>query len=166
MHINDSTKRYWARTGPNQIFGSDWQERKDMTDQRAERRFDQVWQDELEPAILAGKKISASRAQAMVPQDGRSKYFDSSQEHRECQLYGSTLLVQIDTVTDTLTQLWHLNKKAPTSAPSTRPSRTRPTAIDNTGSDFLETLAFLTGISEEQVADEIRKIVASGLVTL
>ena len=158
MKVNKSTKRYWARTGPNSVFGSDWTDRDDMSDAEAEHRFDKVWASDLHPAIQSGKTISAVVAAAKIPRDGRRKYFDPNQQHLEVQLGGDTIIAQIDIDGDRLTQMWHLKDKVGTSvhsSPSVAPPTDFPTATDESGADRLTDMANRTGLPREELAEAL-----------
>ena len=158
MNADNSIKRYWARTGPNSVFGSDWSDREDFSDTEAEQRFDQVWASDLCPAIQSGKKISPTDAKAKIPDDRRQKYFDPRQQHREFQLGGSSLLAQIDFKNNRLTQMWHLNNKGGTrvhSSPSSAPPTDIPAATDESGGDRLTDLANRTGLPREELAEAL-----------
>ncbi len=117
MKVNTATKRYWARTGPSPIFGFDWEDRKLLSGPDAEVLFDQVWKSCLEPAVNAGTVVPAGQAKTMIPDDKRRNFFDPAQEHREIRLAGQKLLVQVDTSSDELTQMWNLNPKGEKPAP-------------------------------------------------
>lgn len=158
MKINNSIKRYWARTGPNSVFGSDWSDRADFSDTEAEQRFNQVWASDLYPAIQSGKRISAVVAKAKIPDDRRQDYFDAHQEHREFQLGGTTLLAQIDIKDNRLTQMWHLNNKGGTrvhSSSPVAPPTDFPAATDESGGDRLTDLANRTGLPREELAEAL-----------
>ncbi|MCB1204773.1 MAG: hypothetical protein KDN18_10985 [Verrucomicrobiae bacterium] len=175
MKVSKSIKRYWARTGPNSVFGHDWKDRRNFSDYDAEARFNLVWKDTLRGAIRAAQKISAADANAKIPADGRQDYFDASQEHREFQLCGTTLLAQIDIGKNCLTQLWHLNEKAESregSNPSSFPSTDIPvttcgpapsTPVTGRG-EALAWLADRTGLPKAELAAVFAAALAETLV--
>jgi hypothetical protein len=177
MKVNNSIKRYWARTGPKSVFGSDWVDREDLSDADAEQRFDQVWASDLYPAIQSGRRVSTADAQAKVPNDGRQKYFDARQEHREFQLCGTTLLAQIDLRDNRLTQMWHLKDKgegrvySPTSTVSSahtpKPAHANASVTSTPSArkgDALAQLASRTGLPKVELAALIATALAEILM--
>jgi hypothetical protein len=184
MYVNPSIKRYWARTGPNSVFGNDWSHRQDFTNEEAEERFDDVWSSTLYPAIQSGRKISSVKAKTMIPNDKRMAYFDPCQEHREFRLGDATLIAQIkpgnnSLTQNSLTQMWHMNDKG-SNASGVSPSRTAtpvvpaaasiPTAacpVPTVGNELLTRLAHQTGVSEEAmlnaVSGAISRVIAEAI---
>lgn len=108
MKINKSTKLYWARRGPNVLFGSHWNDRKEMPADEAEALFDRVWNEVLEPAYQNGRALPASEARALIPDDGRLEFFRATQSHRIMEIAGERLLAQYDPRSGEVTQMWHL----------------------------------------------------------
>jgi hypothetical protein len=175
MKVNNSIKRYWARTGPSSVFGSDWRNRNDFSDNEAEERFDQVWGNNLYPAIQSGKKVSAASAKARIPDDKRRDYFNARQEHREVQLCGTTLLAQIDIKDNRLTQLWHLKEKnedrthssLPPASSSHSPAHGHalvPSASSARNRGALAQLAGRTGLPKAELAAALAAAIAEILL--
>lgn len=99
-----SSKSYYAKSGPNKIFGNDIDERKDMNSQELLARFDQVWSDTLKDKIEKAKastkeqkdnilkKLKEIYKTSKYPQD---KYFRYEDEHREFRIYGIDCVAQL-----------------------------------------------------------------------
>jgi len=157
MKVNIATKRYWARTGPSTIFGFDYDHRNNMSDVEAVARWDYAWKEKLKPAVKAASKVPSAQALTMIPDDKRRNFFDTSQEHREFVLNGETLLVQINTAKNLLTQMWHLREKTKKAVP-TRPE------VKSAGCYQLAELAALAGIPEEEAAASMGAVFAAMLM--
>lgn len=111
MKVNDNIKEYWAKSGPKEVFGYDWHERKEMSKEESIARFDEKWPQCIEPALANGRVLDVEEALSLLPDDARRQYFRKDQEHIEVLVCGEKLIIQIDRSIPAVSQLWHLRPR-------------------------------------------------------
>lgn len=131
-----------------------------MDDIEARQLFDRCWRSDIEPAVFIAGRIHSDEARRMIPNDGRMNYFDEDKEHRVITLAGNTILVEVDTYADEVTQMWHLKAKSGGDDSSNRYQSERS---ERRGGRLSE-LAQRAGMTEGELSHEINAIVAEMLL--
>lgn len=153
MKAEKNVKLYWARHGAKEIFGSDWEDRLEMSDEALAARFDDVWTKRIEPALAQGQLLSPSEALKLIPNDKRRDFFRPEQEHWKIRLCGHELLVQVDPISQRATQLWHFHAKKSKAGEQ----QTMPQAGESSQEDDVIEFIDLTARAKEEAfrADEV-----------
>lgn len=110
--IPAAQKTYFIRPARHHVFGTDFEERDNMTDQEAIARFDKVWSEQLSGVILSGDVISHEDAMGLISEKSRT-FCSSNQQHRRFRAAGTVFVAQVDTHASPWrnTQLWAVPAK-------------------------------------------------------
>lgn len=96
-----------ARNGPVKVFGENVDERKRMSEEQAQRLFDERWKAVILPAMLGGRETSHESARMRL-HEASLPYLRHGQLLWEFDVQGLDFIAQIDTQAspERLTQLW------------------------------------------------------------
>lgn len=93
--VTDKQKLYLIRPGRYHVFGKDFEERDNMNDSEAIKRFDETWENKIKNEILNADLIDYDDAVQLINRKS-ANYCQRSQEHRKFKVEGNLFVAQLD----------------------------------------------------------------------
>lgn len=104
--IPKKQKIFFIRPLRHQMFGTDFKNRDEMSDDDAVRLFDATWDREISPAIADADFIEYAEALSLIPKTGQPYCKAGNNTHYRFKLANTVFVAQVTTSTQEHNQLW------------------------------------------------------------